>query len=238
MAEGRMIKKEIKKSKKMAALKNDKGRTLYFMIYPHVDIEGRISADAIDIKAECIPLFGWAETTIERALEDLHAVGLIVLYVIDEKRYLEIERFHDFQRIDRGREAKSLIPAPPAQFQSSPELSRELAISKVKLSKVKLSKEGGAFAPPSLSDVAKYCKERKNKINPEAFINHYQSKGWMIGKNKMKDWRAAIRTWEIKDKEAGAKGLPGRSPRKDDLKQKHKQWSGEKRFAGTKQIGR
>jgi len=52
------------------------------------------------------------------------------------------------------------------------------------------------FAPPSLEDVGKYCKERKNAVSPESFINFYESKGWMVGKNKMKDWRAAVRTWE------------------------------------------
>jgi len=52
------------------------------------------------------------------------------------------------------------------------------------------------FTPPILDEVKSYCKERKNKVDAEQFINHYQSKGWMIGKNKMKDWKASIRTWE------------------------------------------
>lgn len=54
--------------------------------------------------------------------------------------------------------------------------------------------------PPSLEEVTSYCKERKNGVNPTAFINHYQAKGWMIGKNKMKDWQAAVRTWESTSK--------------------------------------
>ena len=65
----------------------------------------------------------------------------------------------------------------------------------IKESKVKEIKEKIKI-PPSLEEVFTYCKDRKNGINAEAFINHYQAKGWMIGKNKMKDWRAAIRTWE------------------------------------------
>lgn len=52
------------------------------------------------------------------------------------------------------------------------------------------------FNIPSIEEVKTYCLERKNKVDPEAFINFYESKGWMIGKNKMKDWRAAVRTWE------------------------------------------
>lgn len=52
------------------------------------------------------------------------------------------------------------------------------------------------FIPPSLEEVTAYCKERNNSVNPESFIDFYESKGWCIGKNKMKDWKAAVRTWE------------------------------------------
>ena len=52
------------------------------------------------------------------------------------------------------------------------------------------------FTPPTVEDVREYCEERNNGIDPEAFVSFYESKGWMIGKNKMKDWKAAVRTWE------------------------------------------
>lgn len=55
------------------------------------------------------------------------------------------------------------------------------------------------FVPPTVEEVMAYCKERGNGVNPDAYVNHYQSKGWMIGKNKMKDWKAAVRTWEQKN---------------------------------------
>ena len=50
------------------------------------------------------------------------------------------------------------------------------------------------FTIPMISEVESYCLERKNNIEAESFINFYDSKGWMVGKNKMKDWRACIRT--------------------------------------------
>ena len=56
------------------------------------------------------------------------------------------------------------------------------------------------FTIPMISEVESYCLERKNNIEPESFINFYDSKGWMVGKNKMKDWRACIRTWEMREK--------------------------------------
>ena len=52
------------------------------------------------------------------------------------------------------------------------------------------------FVPPSPEEVKIYCLERNNNINPQTFIDFYQANGWMIGKNKMKDWKAGIRTWE------------------------------------------
>ena len=53
-----------------------------------------------------------------------------------------------------------------------------------------------AFVPPSVVDVQAYCHERQNNVNAQAFVDFYESKGWMVGKNKMKDWKAAVRTWE------------------------------------------
>lgn len=52
------------------------------------------------------------------------------------------------------------------------------------------------FIPPTLEDVKGYCQERKNKVDPQKWIDHYTSNGWKVGKNAMKDWKAAVRTWE------------------------------------------
>lgn len=57
-----------------------------------------------------------------------------------------------------------------------------------------------SFRPPSVQEVSEYCTERKNSVNAEAFVDFYESKGWYIGKNKMKDWKSAVRTWERRDK--------------------------------------
>ena len=57
-------------------------------------------------------------------------------------------------------------------------------------------KAATAFHSPTVEEVKAYCLERKNKVDAEAFVDFYTSKGWLIGKNRMKDWRAAVRTWE------------------------------------------
>lgn len=62
------------------------------------------------------------------------------------------------------------------------------------------NKEGGKndkrFTPPSLEEVFQYCTERENNVDADQWYDFYESKGWMVGKNKMKDWKAAVRTWE------------------------------------------
>ena len=55
------------------------------------------------------------------------------------------------------------------------------------------------FTPPTVDEVRAYCQERQNGVNPQRFVDYYSSNGWMVGKNKMKDWKAAIRTWEQKE---------------------------------------
>lgn len=55
------------------------------------------------------------------------------------------------------------------------------------------------FAPPSLDDVSDYIKEKGYSVDAEAFIDFYTAKGWKIGKDTMKDWKAAVRTWARRD---------------------------------------
>ena len=57
----------------------------------------------------------------------------------------------------------------------------------------------GCFKKPKKIEIKVYCVERQNNIDEEAFYDFYESKNWYIGKNKMKDWKAAVRTWEKKD---------------------------------------
>lgn len=63
------------------------------------------------------------------------------------------------------------------------------------------------FTPPSVSDVSDYCTLNGYGIDPESFVDFYASKGWMVGKNKMKDWKASVRTWvRSQRQESTAKG--------------------------------
>ena len=64
------------------------------------------------------------------------------------------------------------------------------------------------FVPPTVDEVRDYCFDRGNAVDAQRFVDYYTSNGWMVGKNKMKDWKAAVRTWEQKEGKAkpAAKG--------------------------------
>lgn len=59
------------------------------------------------------------------------------------------------------------------------------------------------FVPPTVDEVRAYCTDRKNGIDPQSFVDFYSSKGWVVGKSPMKDWQAAVRTWERSRKAEG-----------------------------------
>lgn len=70
------------------------------------------------------------------------------------------------------------------------------------------------FIPPTLEEVRAYCQERKNSVDPERWLDHYTSNGWKVGRNPMKDWKAAVRTWErsgYNDTPKKTAGHPGQS---------------------------
>jgi hypothetical protein len=60
-------------------------------------------------------------------------------------------------------------------------------------------KKRKSFNKPTVEQIQDYCKERNNTVDGETFFDFYESKGWLVGKTKMKDWKAAVRNWERSD---------------------------------------
>jgi len=82
------------------------------------------------------------------------------------------------------------------KFLNNLSLSKCTTINKNKEIRIK----NKPFNKPTILEVQDYCSERNNNIEAEAFIDFYESKGWFVGKNKMKDWKACVRTWEMRNK--------------------------------------
>lgn len=80
-----------------------------------------------------------------------------------------------------------------------PDGCQMVAVGKDSIGKVSEGKDKDKtkrFTPPTLDEVKAYCEERKNNVSAERFIDYYTSNGWMVGRNKMKDWKACVRSWE------------------------------------------
>jgi len=75
------------------------------------------------------------------------------------------------------------------------------------------AKADSKFTPPTLGEITQYCQERKNGINPQQYLDFYTSKGWVVGKVKMKDWKASVRYWEKNSFQSGSNTLSkGKKP--------------------------
>lgn len=97
---------------------------------------------------------------------------------------------------DRKQLGSSLEPEHNITKQNRTKQNREKAADK--------PPRASRFQPPTVEEVRVYCAERKNSVDPERFVDFYESKGWVVGKSKMKDWRAAVRSWERSDSQQKA----------------------------------
>lgn len=130
--------------------------------------------------------------------EVLNKVLIDVQEVVNQKEYWK-------EKKRQQREKQSNVQETSPRSQDIDKIRED----KIREDKNKKSIGKNKFSPPTLEEVKLYCLERNNRVNPERFIDFYTSKGWMIGKNKMKDWKSAVRNWEkgeSKDERRNGKG--------------------------------
>lgn len=93
-----------------------------------------------------------------------------------------------------GTERERTVPNGTERYQTPPKEKEKKKENKERTTDVVPKK---VFLKPSVDEVAKYCQERGNDIDAETFVDYYEARGWVFnGKQQMKDWRAAVRTWE------------------------------------------
>jgi len=130
--------------------------------------------------------------------------------IIDDTRLIEMgkrQQTGDRRTIDEQKTNSDIDIELDIDKDIDIDLDKDLKdIKRKDLSNDKSKREKSRFVPPTLDEVIAYCNERNNGIDPESFIDFYESKGWMVGKNKMKDWKAAVRTWEKHDNKQQSKG--------------------------------
>lgn len=135
---------------------------------------------------------GFSEQQVRTALKKLESTGEISIFSTNKFSIVTVENWMFYQGDDKENNQQSTNNQPTSNQQvtnNQPHLKNVKNVKNVKnIKKYNI--------PPSIDEVRAYCEERGNNVNPEAFIDFYQSKDWYVGKNKMKDWRAAVRTWE------------------------------------------
>ena len=139
---------------------------------------------------------GLSVRQIRTALDHLISTGEVTSKSQSKFRIITVNNWDRYQASD-----KQVDKQPTSKRQGSDKVATTDEESNKEIKKI-----NNIFVVPTVDEVRAYCNERKNGIDPETFINFYSSKGWMIGKNKMKDWKAAVRTWEKSEKERGSKG--------------------------------
>lgn len=210
----RIIKESIHTSEDVNMMTDFQFR-LWVSLITYVDDFGRGDARPAIIKGSCFPLRDRiTNKDIEAALRALAGIGCVSLYEVDGKPYLYFPTWESHQTV-RNQKSKYPAPAEGQQLQAIESNCKQLKANAPVIQSESESnpnpKEGvraARFTPPTVDEVREYCRERGNTVDAERFVDFYAAKGWMVGKNRMKDWKAAVRTWEKEDGDGKRRSQP------------------------------
>lgn len=192
---------KIKKLRKIA------GGDTYTIIYLKMQLlslknDGRLIFEGIedDFASEIALTIDEDPENVAITIQYLLAQGLMEQipeseYIMTETQTLIGSESDSAPRVRRHRERQKALQCNADVTRCNTEIEIEKEID-IEIDKREENKGRKKFAPPSVDEVRSYCQERKNSIDAQSFVDFYESKGWMVGKNKMKDWKAAVRTWE------------------------------------------
>lgn len=165
-------------------------------------------------------IFRMKESTVAMALQTFEQFGMVeiidgVITIPNWGKHQNLDQMENRKEFMRNymkdyrAKQKALTACKPDCKPNSKPNVRQAEEDKEEEKEVEEDKESKGrakrFTPPTLEEVEDYCLERGNSVDPERFIDYYTSNGWKVGKNTMKDWKAAVRTWEKSDKQQGRK---------------------------------
>ena len=153
--------------------------------------------------------------TVAVALDLFKKLGLIYLeedgvlkisgienMVGSETKWAERKRLYREQKaleVGQNEDKKRTLSDKRKRIDIEIDIEKDIEKEYREKSKKKKVVSASRFAPPSLAEVKAYCYERSNTVDPEQFVDFYTSKGWKVGSQPMKDWKAAVRTWEKRE---------------------------------------
>ena len=197
MAERRMFSKTVINSARFLRMPQT-SRLLYYDLGMAADDDGIVEAFTV------LRTTGAAEDDLRVLVSKGFVVVLnedLVSYITDWKRnnLIKTDRYHE-----------SAYHELLVKIQDGTHLEPEVRLGKDRLGKDRLEGEAdkpptrSRFSPPTVDEVRSYCQERGNHVDPDRFVDFYASKGWRVGNQPMKDWKAAVRTWEKRDRDRAA----------------------------------
>ena len=175
----------------------------FYRLLVNCDDYGCFDARERVISSRLFPLRDIKTTDIGKTLKRLEKVGLIHLYTVSGKPYLIVCKWAEHQRV---RISRHRFPTPenadtcgnsPQLAATCGEMPPESESESKSESESESKRTARRFNPPTVEEVAEYCRERNNGINAQHFVDYYTQGNWVLKNGrKMADWRAAVRTWE------------------------------------------
>ena len=201
LAERRMFAKKITESDAFLDMPSST-QMLYFHLSMNADDDGFVN-NPKKIQWMCGASDDDFKLLVAKSFVILFESGIIVIKHWKMHNYIQSDRYRPTDYVDE----KSMLGVKRNKAYTLDENKmytkciQDVSVGKDSIGKDSIgeSVRGGKakrFIPPNVEEVESYCSERGNGIDAQFFIDFYESKGWMIGKNKMKDWKAAVRTWE------------------------------------------
>ena len=202
--------KEIKRLRKIAG--GDTYTIIYLkMLLRSIMSDGKLYFDGLedDFASELALDLDEKEENVQITIQYLLKSGLLEM-CSDEEYYLPDTKDSTgcetavASRVRKHRERKKALQCNVDVTQAKQlcngeieiELEKDKEIEKEINSSASTTTKRKRFEKPTLSQITQYCLERNNNVNAEQFYDYYESNGWKVGKNAMKDWKACVRTWE------------------------------------------
>jgi hypothetical protein len=229
MARIRTIKPEFFTSEQIVECSTS-ARLLFVGLWCFSDDGGVHPASIKRLKMEVFPGDTLTDEAIQQMIDELLTHGLIVEFEAESQRFWHVSGWDRHQKIDRPTEKyprpdgqnstiirrvldeRSTTPRDGMEWNgmdnkySGPQAVGVSPADPEKETKQNQNPKPSRFQKPTLDEIKEYCRDIDAKINPQEFIDHYESNGWKVGKNPMKDWRAAVRNWKTRGSQNNGTG--------------------------------
>ena len=148
---------------------------------------------------------GISEQSVRTALEKLKKTGEITIKSTNKFSVINVENWGKYQDLDGEDNQQINQDVNQQSTNNQPTTNQQLTTSKpinqeTKKPIIYREDKTKRFVPPTVEEVRAYCIEKAYNVDAERFVDFYESKGWIVGKTKMKDWKASVRGWHSRNK--------------------------------------